>query len=231
MDQLHMINTHDQPHFIWRDQKCFSRPISLPIVGYPHCRERPVSPVVWGVHSRQAQGSNVSPALAGFYHWTTWEAHQIFICLTVACGIQLPDQGSDRGPPAPRVQRPSLWTSREILWTEELGVLWSMGSQRIEHNLATKRPLEFTFIIKDYSILRYYLDHLQSQANQFEGLFFSFFADNIKANFQPHGYNPSGALPKQKPLELLQSTALSMWTSHSIRAFWNLKNQTWESYR
>ena len=92
-------------------------------------------------------------------------------------------------------------------WTEELGVLWSIGSQRIEHNLATKRQLEFTFIIKDYSILRYYLDHLQFQANQFEGLFFSFFADNIQANFQPHGYNPSGALPKQKPLELLQSTA------------------------
>ena len=81
-----------------------------------------------------------------------------------------------------------------------------MESQRIEHDLATKQQqLEFTFRIKDYSILRYYLEHLQFQANQFEGLFFSFFADNVQASFQPHGYNPSGALPKQKPLELPQN--------------------------
>ena len=161
------------------------------------------------------------------YHWTTWEAHQIFIYLTAACGIQLPDQGSNPGPPAPGVQRPILWTTREISRTEKLGRLWSMGPQRIEHDLATKQQqLEFTFIIKDYSILRYYVEHLQFQANQFEGLFFSFFADNVQANFQPHGYNPSGALPKQKPLQLPQSTALSLWRSYSIRAFWNLKNRT-----
>ena len=99
-------------------------------------------------------------------------------------------------------------------------MLWSMGSQRIEHDLATKQQqLEFAFIIKDYSILRYNLQHLQFQANQFEGLFFSFFTDNVQANFQPHGYNTSGALPKQKPLELPQSTAPSMRRSYSIRAF------------
>ena len=204
-----MINTHDQPHFIWRDQKCFSRPISLPIVGYPHCRERPVSPVVWGVHSRQAQGSNASPTLAGFCFITElpgkptkylfiWLWHVGSSSLTrdrTRALLQHECKDPAFGPPGKPVDR-GAWT-----------VLWSIGSQRIEHNLATKRQLEFTFIIKDYSILRYYLDHLQFQANQFEGLFFSFFADNIQANFQPHGYNPSGALPKQKPLELLQSTA------------------------
>ena len=139
----------------------------------------------------------------------------------------VPWPGIEPGPPAPGVQRPILWTTREISRTEKLGRLWSMGPQRIEHDLATKQQqLEFTFIIKDYSILRYYVEHLQFQANQFEGLFFSFFADNVQANFQPHGYNPSGALPKQKPLQLPQSTALSLWRSYSIRAFWNLKNRT-----
>lgn len=53
-----MINTHDQLYFIWRDQKHFSKPIRLPIVGYSHRRERPVSLVVWGVHSWQAQGTS-----------------------------------------------------------------------------------------------------------------------------------------------------------------------------
>ena len=85
-------------------------------------------------------------------------------------------------------------------------MLWSMGSQRIEHDLATKQQqLEFAFIKKDYSILRYNLEHLQFQANQFEGLFFSFFTDNVQANFQPTAITPQVHYPNKNHWSCLKA--------------------------
>ena len=51
------------------------------------------------------------------------------------------EKGVGKIKPQHRVTHSSI-LAWEILWTEETGGLQSMGSQRVEHNLATEHKLE-----------------------------------------------------------------------------------------
>ena len=63
----------------------------------------------------------------------------------------IPDLGR---PPEEEMATHSNILAREIPWTEEPGGLWSMGSQRLRHDLATKQQQQHLWVLSgDNSLL------------------------------------------------------------------------------